>query len=90
MPPMFIASIMINSFDLRYLWIKGVPHLLRAKFQAVKKALLDLEPLPPFHNIVLRLTTADETHIAPILKDVAKAAGVDVEIGSYPVCITPV
>lgn len=54
----------------------------------MKKALLDLEPLPPFHNIVVRLTIIDETHIAPVLDDIAEAAGVDVEIGSYPVCFS--
>lgn len=66
---------------------QGVPHLLRQKFMALKTDLLAVEKLPPFHNIALRLAIQDETKIASILEDTSIYAGLEVDIGSYPVSL---
>ncbi len=47
--------------------------------------LRDGGPLHPFHAVVLRLKTADETVIAPALNELSVKMADTLSIGSYPV-----
>ncbi|KAK9813658.1 hypothetical protein WJX73_002147 [Symbiochloris irregularis] len=65
--------------------LPGIPELLRSKWKVVRQCLLQDGKLSPFHDIVLRLTLADETSIAPALNNVAASFSGSVSVGSYPV-----
>lgn len=53
--------------------------------QIVRQQLLDEGELTPFHSITLRLSSFDETQVAPALEKVAAELGSRVAVGSYPV-----
>ncbi|CAL5230010.1 g13451 [Coccomyxa viridis] len=66
--------------------LPGVPHLLRKKWLAVKGNLASIKGrLRPFRSVSLRLSTGDETVVAPALKRLSTQFEGSVGIGSYPV-----
>ncbi|KFM27689.1 FAD synthase [Auxenochlorella protothecoides] len=69
--------------------LPGIPSLLQEKWPEVKADLRASHeassPLAPFHSVVMRLRTDDETAIADPLKAVAQRHGPNVSCGSYPV-----
>lgn len=65
--------------------LPGVPNLLREKWKALKEKLVQSKSLPPYHNVVLKIGSDDETVVTPALEAVTSDMRGLVEIGSYPV-----
>ena len=53
--------------------------------QVIKEQLLQHNDLSPFRSVTLRLSSSDETQIAPALQAVAQELTGQVSLGSYPV-----